>query len=97
MRPLLEDETLRGHDEIIMQTPRGPMTRLNLEIPAAIKRQAKIKATREHRTLTSVIEDLLRRWLKEGDQRKQKRLILGEHDLGAPSSLRRRDIYEDLP
>ena len=73
------------------------MARLNLEIPEPLRRQAKIKAARQQKTLTKVIAELLRQWLDEQDRAsKQKRLALGLYKLGAGKPLSRRKIYEDL-
>jgi hypothetical protein len=73
------------------------MARLNLEIPEALKRRARIKAAQEQKTLTYVIETLLQQWLEGQDQgSKRKRLALGLHKLGVRGPLNRRRIYEDL-
>ena len=74
------------------------MARLNLEIPEEVKRRAKVKAAQERKTLTQVIEELLRQWLEEAARAaKRKRLALGLYKLGTRGSLSRREIYEDLP
>jgi len=74
------------------------MARLNLEIPEALKRQAKVKAAQQQKTVTKIIEALLQQWLEEQDRTsKQKRLALGRYKLGARRSLSRGKIYEDLP
>ena len=74
------------------------MARLNLEIPDEVKRRAKIKAAQQQRTLTQVIEELLRRWLEEEERSvRRKRLALGLYTLGTSGSVSRRQIYEDLP
>ncbi len=73
------------------------MARLNLEIPDEIKRRAKIKAAHEQRTLTEVIQGLLKEWLEGGRPRgRRRRLALGAYKLGAPRLLTRRVIYEGL-
>lgn len=73
------------------------MARLNLEIPEEVKRRAKIKAAQEQKTLTNVIDELLRQWLAEADRgARRKRLTLGLYKLGARGSLSRREIYENL-
>jgi hypothetical protein len=73
------------------------MARLNLEIPEALKRQAKIKAAQQQKTLTNVIGALLQQWLDERDRAsKQKRLAPGLYKLGAGKPASRRKIYEDL-
>lgn len=73
------------------------MARLNLEIPEEVKRRAKVKAAREQKTLTQVVDELLRQWLEEADRgTRRKRLALGLYTLGARGSLSRREIYENL-
>lgn len=70
--------------------------RLNLDIPVGVKQRAKEKAVRENRTLTEVIEHLLRRWAEEKPVQRRRPLRLGRYDLGIKGTLSRREIYEDF-
>lgn len=71
------------------------MARLNLEIPEELKRRAKVKAAYEQRTLTDVVERLLKDWLEARDHgTRRRRLTLGAYKLGVTGSLSRREIYE---
>jgi plasmid stability protein len=73
------------------------MARLNLEIPADLKQRAKIKAAHEQRTLTDVVEELLRQWIAGADRgSRRRRLSLGVYKLGVKGTLSRRELYEDL-
>ncbi len=84
-----------GYDEIIMKRSIQK-TRLNLDIPVAIKQRAKEKAVRENRTLTNVIEQLLRRWVEDHPHAQRRQIRPGKYNLGIKGTLSRREIYEDL-
>lgn len=73
-----------------------PKTRLNLDIPVSVKQRAKERAVRENRTLTDVIELLLRRWVEEQPHAQRRHIRLGQYDLGIKGTLSRREIYEDF-
>ena len=85
------------YDEIIMHTSRAAASRLNLDIPVALKRRAKIKAAQRHLTLTQVVSELLTQWVEQPAPVPDRTpLKLGRYALSAPLTLRRTDIYEDF-